>query len=298
MDRIHSLSVVIPAFNEEKAILTTLERITAVLNKSLNLGYEIIVVNDGSTDMTGELLRSYPGITLIDRKVNRGYGFSLKEGIERADNSWILIVDADSTYPLEDIPVLAHEAEHYDMVVGERSKEDVSIGILNRFAKYVLKSLIYLLTYKWITDINSGFRLFKKEILLKYSNIFPDGFSFTTTITLVSIMEKYRVKYVPINYQKRTGKSHIKPLRDFLSFVILVLRIVTFFKPLRFFLPISFFFFVLSLIRSARDIYIANSIGSLSILLFMVSMQSFFFGLLADLIVTKFGSKNSLNRNE
>jgi len=298
MGRIHSLSVVIPAFNEEKAILTTLESISAVLNKSLNLGYEIIVVNDGSTDRTGELLRNYPGITLIDRKVNRGYGFSLREGIEKATSDWILIVDADSTYPLEDIPVLAHEAEHYDMVVGERSKEQVSIGILNRFAKYLLKSLIYLLTYKWITDINSGFRLFKKELLLKYGNIFPDGFSFTTTITLVSLMGKYRIKYVPINYHKRTGKSHIKPLRDFLSFVILVLRIVTFFKPLRFFLPISFFFFVLSLIRAVRDIYIANSIGSLSILLFMVSMQSFFFGLLADLIVTKFGSKNSLNRNE
>lgn len=294
MNRIDFLSVVIPAYNEEKAIAGTLDGINAVLRAS-GIKYEIVVVNDGSTDKTGEILRSCPGIIMIDRKANRGYGFSLREGIEKATSDWILIVDADSTYPLEDIPVLAHEAEQYDMVVGERSKGQVSMGLFNRIAKYILKLLIYLLTYNWITDINSGFRLFRKQLALKYSNVFPDGFSFTTTLTLVSVIEKYRIRFVPVNYFKRAGKSHIKPLRDFFSFVILVLRIVTYFKPLRFFLPLSFSFLVLSVIRALRDIVVANGIGSLAILLFIVSVQSFFFGLLSDLIVMRFGQQKSGN---
>lgn len=290
MSDINFLSVVIPVYDEEKEIINTLNKINIIL-KNHRIKYEIVVVNDGSTDNTGDLLKNYEGIVFIDRKVNRGYGFSLKEGIERANGEWILITDADGTYPLEDIPLFISESTDADMIIGERSGERVRMGLFNKLAKIILKKLIYILTYKWITDMNSGFRLFKKEMALRYWDIFPEGFSFTTTLTVAAIIEKYKVKYIPINYHKRTGKSHIKPMRDFFSFIFLILRIVTFFKPLRFFLPVSLCFFVFSIVRAVRDILVTNAIGSLAVLLFMISIQSFFFGLLADMVVTKFTSK-------
>ncbi|RJO61659.1 glycosyltransferase family 2 protein [candidate division WS5 bacterium] len=291
MSSIKALSVVIPVYNEEEVIISTIDKIHSILKK-LNIVYEIVVVNDGSTDRTSEVLMSYGGeIVLLNRDVNRGYGFSLKEGIERATGDWILITDADGTYPLEDIPLFVSECSHADMIVGERSGKSVRMGLFNKLAKVILKKLIYILAYKWVTDINSGLRLFKKEMALRYWDIYPDGFSFTTTLTVAAIIEKYKVKYIPINYYKRTGKSHIKPMRDFFSFVFLILRIVTFFRPLRFFLPISFCFFVFSVVRSLRDIFITNAIGTFAVLLFIISIQSFFFGLLADLIVVKFRGK-------
>ena len=291
MDKNEFLSVVIPAYNEKAGIENTIEVVHRVL-KPLGRPYEVIIVNDGSSDGMAELLRGGGDIVLIDRSANRGYGYSLKEGIERAKGEWILITDADGTYPIEDMPVLLSHAAGFDMVVGERSKDQVAMGIFNRTAKAILRVLIYLLTYRWITDINSGFRLFRKELAKKYEDIIPDGFSFTTTITLIAAIEKRGMRYVPINYYKRIGKSHIKPVRDFLSFIILVLRTITFFKPLRFFLPISMIFLAASLLRALRDILAQNYIGTLAGLLFMLAVQSFFFGLLADLIV----SKSRMNR--
>ena len=287
MDKNEFLSVVIPAYNEKAGIERAIEEVHGAL-KPLDRPYEIIIVNDGSGDGTAELLRGRGDIVLIDRTVNRGYGYSLKEGIERARGEWIFITDADGTYPIKDMPVLLSNAVGADMVVGERSKDQVALGIFNRAAKAILRVLIYLLTYRWITDINSGFRLFRKDLARKYEDIIPDGFSFTTTITLIAAIEKRGMRYIPISYHKRIGKSHIKPVRDFMSFVILVLRTITFFKPLRFFLPISLFFLVLSIARAVRDILNADMIGALAVLLFMIAIQSLFFGLLADLIVARF----------
>ncbi|MBI5635111.1 MAG: glycosyltransferase family 2 protein [Nitrospirae bacterium] len=287
------VSIVIPVYNEERSITETLDQLTVILD-AVDRTSEIIVVNDGSTDGTAGIVRNYDRVLFVDRKHNRGYGYSLKEGIEKARGEWILIADADGTYPLKEIPAFMKEMGQFDMIVGERSKDIVHMGILNRLAKLILKELIYILTYRWIIDINSGFRLFRKEIALKYFNIIPDGFSFTTTVTLISIIEKYRVKYIPIDYHKRSGKSHIRPVVDFFSFVILILRIITYFKPLRFFLPISFAFALGSVFRAVRDIMVENHIGSLAVILVFVSMQSFFFGLLADLIVTKFTSHKAV----
>ena len=292
MSEIDFLSIVIPVYNEGKEIINTLNKIKSVLNNTM-VKYELIVVNDGSTDNTKDLLENYDEILFIDRAVNRGYGFSLKEGIEKSKGDWILITDADGTYPLEDIPLLISECINVDMIIAERSGKDGSMGFFNKFAKVILRKLIYVLTYKWISDINSGFRIFRKELAIKYWELFPDGFSFTTTLTVAATVEKFRVKFVPTNYYKRVGKSHIKPVRDFASFVILILRIITCFKPLRFFLPIASFFFIVSLIRAIRDIYVTNAIGSFAVLLFLISLQSFFFGLISDLIVTKITKRNS-----
>jgi len=295
MNKNIEISIIIPVYNEERSIAETLDQLSGIL-KTADRASEIIVVNDGSTDRTAEIVREYDEVVFVDRKHNRGYGYSLKEGIEMAQGEWIFIADADGTYPLKEMPEFLKETGHYDMIVGERSTNKVHMGIFNRLAKLILKELIYVLTYRWIVDINSGFRLFRKEIALRYFNIIPDGFSFTTTVTLISIIEKYRVKFIPIDYHKRSGKSHIRPVFDFFSFVILILRIITYFRPLRFFLPISFVLMVLAAVRAGRDIMVANHIGSLAIILIFASMQSFFFGLLADLIVTRFQSGHVVRR--
>jgi len=285
-NKINYLSIIVPVYNEAGVIISTLDKLKDIIG-NFKMKTEIIVVNDGSTDDTGKLLKNYSDIRLIDRHINRGYGFSLKEGIKEARGDWIIITDADGTYPLEVLPLLVEAADDVDMVIGERSNK-ANISILNRLAKVFLRILIYCLTYIWISDMNSGLRLFRKELVLKYKSIIPDGFSFTTTITVACMIENYKVKFIPISYSKRVGKSHIRPLRDFLAFIILILRIVTFFNPLRFFLPISIFFLFFAILKTVKDILVIHSIGSLAVILFIFSIQFFFFGLLADLIVTKF----------
>lgn len=280
------ISVIVPVYNEQEVILKTLDNVHSTLRNN-NLKYELLVVDDGSTDKTKEILRDYADIILISRTINKGYGYSLKEGINKAKSEWILIIDADSSYRVEDILTLITNYSIYDMVVGERTGKKVDIGIFNKLGKMILRILIFLLSSMWIKDINSGLRLFKKELALKYWNLIPDGFSLTTTLTVAAMIEQYEVKFIPINYYKRLGKSKIKPIQDFFNFIVLVFRIISFFRPLRFYLPISVFFLIASVLRAFRDIILFNSIETAAVLLFMISIQAFFFGLLADLIVNK-----------
>jgi len=286
VDRDILLSVVIPVYNEGSVIVKTLREINVVLS-NMKIKYEIVVVDDGSTDSTKALLKENSDVILISRETNRGYGFSIKEGIKKARSEWILIIDADGSYPVECILSLVGESSKYDMIIGERTGENVHFGPFNSIGKLILRILVYALTSQWIKDMNSGLRLFKKGVALKYWGLIPDGFSLTTTLTIGSIIEGCKVKFVSIDYLKRVGKSKIRPLRDFGNFVLLVFRIVSFFRPLRFFLPISGFFLIVTGLRCVRDIMLDNRIGSAAILLFFISIQAFFFGLLADLIVTK-----------
>ena len=280
------LTVIIPVFNEEASVIETLNNIHSVLSNQ-NIEYEVIAVDDGSTDRTKELLKDRDDIILISRDINRGYGFSIKEGVQKSTGDLILIIDADGSYPVHEISTLINESSSYDMVIGERSGENVSIGPFNRFGKLLLRLLTYSLTSDWIKDINSGLRIFKKELFLKYWSIIPDGFSLTTTLTVASLIEKHEIKFIPIDYYERIGKSKIRPLQDFFNFVILVFRIVSFFKPLRFYLPISIFFLIAAILRAIRDILLFNSIETAAVLLFIIAIQTLFFGLLADLIVNK-----------
>ena len=284
MNNENNLSIVIPVYNEEKVIVETLERVKSAL-KNCQFKYEVMVINDGSSDQTKTILKNYRDIILISRDTNRGYGFSLKEGMERAKGNWVLIVDADGSYPIEQIPFLIKDCSSHDMVVGERTGQNISIGIFNRLGKFILKLLIFALTSKWIKDINSGFRIFKKELALKYWSLIPDGFSLTTTLTVAAMIERYNIKFIPIDYLKRVGKSKIKPIKEFINFVMLVIKIISYFKPLRFYLPISILFLIASLLRGLRDVLLVNSVGSVAVLLFVVSIHTFFFGIIADLIV-------------
>ena len=276
-----SVSVLIPAYNEEGALADTVDLISRERVHFKEM--EIVVINDGSRDRTGEIARTLP-VTLIEHPVNRGYGAGLKSGMARAKHDYILIADADGTYPLDEIPRLMADAPNYDMVVGARIGKIVQIPLLRRPAKWMITRLAQYLSQQQIPDLNSGLRVFRKDVALRFLPLYPDGFSFTTTITLAMLTNHYRVKFVPINYLRRVGKSSIHPIRDTVNFTILIIRICAFFKPLNVFVPPALLLIVLGVLKGFIDYHQQHHLGLLAVSLAMTGVQMLFIGLLADLI--------------
>ena len=275
------VSILIPAFNEEGAIGETVKKIGE--QRAFFREMEIVVINDGSEDRTGEIARALP-VTLLEHESNRGYGAALKTGLQRAKHEIIIIADADGTYPLEDIPKLAADMGEFDMVVGARTGAVVQVPWMRKPGKWIITRLAVYLSGQQIPDLNSGLRVFRRDVALRFLSLYPDGFSFTTTITLAMLTNHYRVKFVPINYLRRIGKSSIKPIRDFTNFTILIIRICAYFKPLNVFVPPALLFILLGLIKGTRDYLVVEHIGMLAMLLVLTGIQMLFIGLLADLI--------------
>lgn len=290
---VRELSVVIPIYNEEQAIISTLEEVNNILSTT-DIAFEIVLVNDGSSDGTRErldkYLREHPGlnssVTLLNHENNRGYGASLKTGIRRTRYETVAITDADSTYPNNRLPDLLEEYIRggFDMVVGQRSFE--KLPTMTKPAKWFISKLANFLVDENIKDINSGLRIFDKEIAAKFFPIICEGFSFTTTITLAMMSNHYAVKYVPIEYHKREGKSKIRPIRDTLNFVALVIRTVMYFNPLKIFIPISLFMFLLSItffILGQTGVFSESPNDTITVL-FVGGIQVLVTGMIADLI--------------
>ena len=282
------LSVIVPVFNEEDAITSTLDTIRSTL--STEEGYELIVVDDGSTDGTRGVLEAYrdthaDGVRIVRHETNTGYGSALKTGIRASAGELIVITDADGTYPIERIPSLveALRTREVAMVVGARSGEEVEYSSVRRIPKVFLKAYIDWLARTNVPDFNSGLRVFRREIAEKFFGIFPDGFSFTTTITLACITNRYPVVFLPINYKHRVGSSKIQPIRDTLRFTQLIVRTGMYFAPLRVLGPISFALFLMALVSFGFDVVNWNLTQS-TMLLFMFSLNMGVFALLADMI--------------
>lgn len=281
------MSIVIPVYNEENGLAPVLDELLKTLDElALMIPVEIIIVNDGSKDKTSAALAPYADkVKILEHSQNRGYGAALKTGIRQALYPWILITDADGTYPNEFIPnVLEHRGIH-DMVVGARIGEKTHIPLIRRPPKWVLRKLASYLSQQHIPDLNSGFRLMRKELVEKFLNILPNGFSFTTTITLAMLSAGYQVRYVPINYNKREGKSKIRPIADTLNFLKLIVRTVLYFDPLRIFLPVSFIFFIASLLVGFGSlIFLEQVMDVTTVLFFVTSVQVLAMGMLADML--------------
>ncbi|MEM7532470.1 MAG: glycosyltransferase family 2 protein [Chloroflexota bacterium] len=284
-----SLTIVIPAYNEENGIGPVLDHLNQVLEANSDNGfvYEILVVDDGSEDNTKEVALQYDNITVLQHRFNRGYGAGLKTGIRHASYDIICITDADGTYPNDQIPVLYNHFVDgsYDMVVGARTGENVSIPLVRRPAKWFIGQLANFVAGEPIPDINSGLRIFHKPVAQSFQQILPDGFSFTTTITLAMLTNNYRVDYLPINYAQRIGRSKIRPIRDTLNFIQLILRIGLYFSPLKIFLPVSGVLFVISFILALFTHFVLGQLADISTLvIFMTAIQIGTVGLLAELI--------------
>lgn len=274
-----TVSVVIPAYNEEDGIAEVIHQIQA-----LPIPVELVVVDDGSKDRTAERALG-PGVTVIRHPVNRGYGASLKTGILASRGDAVVITDADGTYPNERIPELVRLLEQHDMVVAARTGANVAIPAVRRPAKWVLNRLADYLSESRIPDLNSGLRAFRRESLLPYFGILPAGFSFTTTITLAMHVDARSVTYVPIDYHPRKGRSKIKPIQDTLNFLALIVRTVLYFRPLKIFLPLAGFLFLLAVAIFVYSAVFTEKIMDASVTItLMTAFQTAVLGLLADLI--------------
>ena len=284
----HGLSVVVPVFNEEDSIIETFEGLLEILSK-LNDNFEIIAVNDGSSDTTAALLSSMHGINVMTHSVNKGYGAALKTGIRSSQYDTICITDADGTYPNDRIIDLyeTYVARQLDMVVGERTGENVTYSKIRKIPKFFIIALANYICDSKIKDINSGLRIFNKEIALKFFNLYPNGFSFTTTITMSMISKGYDVEFVPINYYHRDGKSKISPIKDTLRFFQLINRVAFYFNPLKIFMPVVYVMFTLSAVFLYRDVFVLHDLTQSSVLFPILTVNTMLLGLLADMISKK-----------
>jgi glycosyltransferase involved in cell wall biosynthesis len=279
------ISVVIPAYDEEGGLAGVVRGLRAIMESS-GYPFEIIVVDDGSRDRTADAARDL-GVTVVTHATNRGYGAALKSGIRAATGDHVLICDGDGTYPPESIPELLRRLDGHDMVVAARTGPSVEIPIFRRIAKWILRRLAIYLSESEIPDLNSGLRVFRREAAMAYFPILPSGFSFTTTITLAMLCNEGSVAYVPINYSKRRGRSKIRPLRDTLNFMTLILRTILYFNPLKIFLPVSLAIGTMFTVSLAYDLFILQDLTEKTLIFLFGTLQMLAIGVIADLITKR-----------
>ena len=280
-------SIIIPAYNEEEAVGRVVDEVKMAMDSS-GCRYEIIVVDDGSSDKTPAILKEKRDIKLIRHETNKGYGASLKCGIKCAQYDVVTIIDADGTYPAGKIPEILLEMGDSDMVVASRTGKVIRIPLLRKVVKSILNKLANYLSGTKIPDLNSGLRAIKKEAVLRFLNILPSGFSFTTTITLALLTNGYLVKYLPIDYHHRNRKSKFHPIKDTMNMLTLVIRTILYFNPLKIFMPLG-----LGLIVSGIAVFVWSMLflpkllDVTTMLLVTTGIQTIIIGLLADLINKK-----------
>jgi glycosyltransferase involved in cell wall biosynthesis len=287
--KIKSVSVIIPAFNEELAVREGIAELREMFAKT-DINAEIIVVDDGSKDNTAREAKS-AGARVIQHRGNRGYGASLKTGILAASNEVIAITDADGTYPAEYLPGMLEKLENADMVVGSRTGADVNIPLTRRPAKWFLRVMANYVSNTKIPDLNSGLRVFRRDVAIQYFAILSDQFSFTTTITLATLCDKYSVVYTPIDYRKRQGKSKIMPW-DAGSFAVLIMRVAMLFRPLRVFLPIAVVCIIYGIFKASFDLTRDPNISASAIFAFVSALMMVLVGMLGDAVATRLGRFN------
>jgi glycosyltransferase involved in cell wall biosynthesis len=274
----HKISVVIPAYNEEKAIGKVITDL-----KKLSMVDEIIVVDDGSTDSTRQRAVE-SNAKVISHDKNHGYGASLKTGILSSRNEFIAFIDADAQHNPEDLSAMSNYIPEYDLIIGARNPGTHS-PLWRKPGKMLINILAnYLAGYK-IPDLNCGLRIVKKKSIVPYLKLFPDRFSFSTTSTVFFIKDGLKVKFVPVTAQKRIGESSLRVRHGF-DTIILVLRMITLFEPLKIFLPVSITNFIVTFIWAANEYFIYRRFGATTLFLGISSLLFFFFGLIADQIAT------------
>ena len=279
------VTVVLPVYNERGHLQQEIDRITAALEAS-PYSWEIVVVDDGSNDGSGEHLRQVDGIRLIQFAQNRGSGAARKAGTHAARGRVVVWTDADMSYPNERIPELVKELDGWDQVVGARTSEQGTKKAFRVPAKWFIRRLAEYLAEHEIPDLNSGMRAFRKDVAVQYLHLLPGGFSHVTTITMAFIANGYSVKYVPIEYSPRAGTSKFHWYKDTRRYLNQVVRMMLSYNPLRVFLPVGFTLLAIGTGKLAYD-WIQNPfhVTPNTVILLFAAFQVFAIGLLADLQV-------------
>lgn len=273
------LSLIIPARNEASSLASLLPALFKVLDE----GTEVIIVDDGSTDETATVCAPYPVIKVV-HPYSKGNGAAIKSGARAATGSVLVFMDADGQHQPEDISaLLAKFSEGYDMVVGARQSGShagahraVANDLFSRFASWMVMQTV--------EDLTSGFRIVCADKFRKFMYLLPNGFSYPTTITMSFFRAGYNVGYVPIHTPRRIGKSHIRPFRDGVRFLLIIIKIGTLYSPQKLFLPISASFFMTGVSYYLYTYLTSGRFTNMTALLFISAILTFLIGIVSEQI--------------
>ena len=283
---LNRLSIILPAKNEAPALAALLPRLRTAHPEA-----EIIVVDDGSTDDTCGVCKS-SGVECLSSPYSMGNGAAIKRGARAATGDILVFMDGDGQHDPADIKRLLDQLDRgYDMVVGARgwgSQAGVGRGLANTLYNWLATRM----TGHQIADLTSGFRAVRADKFREFLHLLPNGFSYPTTSTMAFFRSAYPVAYVPIKAAQRVGKSHIRPLRDGLRFLLIIFKIATLYSPLKLFVPMSALFFALGLFNYAYTYSHSARLTNMSTLLWSAAVIVFLIGLISEQITTLTYRKN------
>ena len=274
-----SVTCVIPAYNEGEAIAPVIRRILDVLPDA-----EVLVVDDGSRDNTVEIAEQ-AGARVYRQTYNLGNGAAVKAGIQAASNDIIVLLDADGQHPPEEIPRLLEPLGKYDMVVGARSR-DANVSKFRSFGNWGLIRVAEILTGTTIPDLTSGFRVIKRDKVLPFLHLYPQRYSYPTTTTMCFLKSGLFVKFVPLSsiQRRQGGQSGIRPWRDGVKFINIMLRIIMLFDPQKIFAPLGGFFLLLGVSIAVFQISTKLTLTGSAVVTMLAGLLILLFGLMADQI--------------
>lgn len=284
------VTVLLPAFNEERAIEHVLNEIVEALRDE-PCQFEILVVDDASIDRTAAYAQRFADrctrceVRVVRRAENGGAGAARKTGIRAARGGVVVMLDADGSYPAESVRDVLRHFPEYDQVNGARTSEQGTLPWLRAPAKWFIRKLACYLTGRDIPDLNTGLKAFKREAMLDWLWVVPDGFSCVTTMTLAFLTNGYAVKYVPTPYRRRIGQSKFHPLKDTLAYINTVVRITSYFRPLRVFMPAAAAVAALGIAKSFWSWHATGTMQESDVVILTASFMTAMFGLLAEIVV-------------
>jgi polyisoprenyl-phosphate glycosyltransferase len=290
------VTIVLPCYNEQGHVAMEVERICAAMDTS-GYPYELLAFDDASTDGTlarlQEVAPQYPHMRIVHFDRNGGSGTVRRIGTQQARGEIVVWTDADMTYPNDRIPELVQTLEKdqmLDQVVGARTSEQGTHKMFRVPAKWFIRKLAEILTNSSIPDLNSGLRAFRRQVALPYLRLLPPGFSCVTTITLAFLCNQHDVRYVPIDYAKRSGTSKFKFFKDAYRYILQVLRMVMYFNPLKVLMPVALFLLALGVAKGIFDMVVHPLLFAVNtVLIFVSGLIIASMALLADLIVRSRG---------
>ena len=272
-------SIIVPAYDEGAAVADVVAALRACAPWK-----EILVIDDGSTDETSRWAQD-AGARVIRHPYNKGNGAAIKTGIRHASGEWILILDADGQHQPDDAVRLVGWLGEYDLVIGARSSESQATAV-RRLGNDLLNALAGHLAERKIPDLTSGFRAARREHLMEFLHLLPNGFSTPTTTTLAFLRAGYNVRFEPVEARQRAGLSKIRLARDGARFFLILLKVITIFSPRKVFVPISAAAFGLGVVYGVWTVYRDSRIPNGAVLLLMFAVVVFLVGLVSEQVAT------------
>jgi glycosyltransferase involved in cell wall biosynthesis len=282
-----NFSIVIPAKNESLGLQKFLPEL-----KKAYPDNEIILVDDGSEDDTASIAESY-GVNVIRHPYSKGNGASIKTGARAATGDYIVFMDGDGQHKPSDIKGLIEQCElGFDMVVGARTGLESQANVARGTANLLYNRIASWVVERKIEDLTSGFRIVEAKKFREFLHLLPNGFSYPTTITMSFFRAGYSVAYMPIYVEKRLGKSHLKPWKDGVRFLLIIFKVATLYSPLKLFFPISVFLFLLGVGRYAYTYSTSGTFTNMSALLMVSALTVFLMGMISEQITNLSYIKN------